>query len=691
MRVGILGSSGFIGRSTCAALRQRGHNVVELPSIRIPRISEEHLKRDVEAMDRTSLIQAMNGCDAVVNCAGDPDASSRDIQTLLAANAALPLFSGIAAKAAGCNRFIHISSAVVQGRTRQLNTEPAALPGVSPYAHSKILGEQLLGSLPEGFAVIYRPPSVHAADRRITRALSVISRKGLGVVAGAGEMASPQAHIANVADAIVFLVESEVSPPPIVTHPWEGQTTGSILRALGNKEPHHVPVTLARVGISVAYGACRLLPTQKANVRRAEMMLFGQEQATSWLTANGWRGAAGADAWEEISTRTAGPEKVVVVASVASMIENFNLPNLHQLKSLGLEVHVAANFQSGNTVDDTRLKDLKNELESWGFVWHQIDFSRRATAANSHLRSFGQLLGLVSRLNPLFVHAHSPIGAAIGRLVCAVHRIPVIYTAHGFHFMKKGPSSAWISYFPLEYALSLFTDTAICINSEDAARAKQMGYSRVVLSPGVGVKLDDFKIDPGSRISARLQLGIKPHETVVLSVGELNKNKNHLTAVRAIASLRNPNIRYMICGQGELYSELMDAAERLGLCGQLELTGYQRNIRRYLEAADIFLFPSLREGLPVALIEAMSAGLPCAASDIRGVRDLLGETAGLLFPAKDSASIAGAVQCLVENDELRLSLGREAQRRSRRYSVDAAMSVIRPVYRRLYASQSPRS
>lgn len=127
------------------------------------------------------------------------------------------------------------------------------------------------------------------------------------------------------------------------------------------------------------------------------------------------------------------------------------------------------------------------------------------------------------------------------------------------------------------------------------------------------------------------EIGITAEKTLLLSVGELNENKNHSTVIKAIAKMGDHSVHYLIAGQGVLQKQLEKLAFCLGVASQVHFLGFREDIADIMKLVDIYCLPSLREGLNVSLMEAIASGLPCIASDIRGNRDLLGR--GCLVPA----------------------------------------------------------
>lgn len=296
--VAVVGASGFVGRAVVSRLDELGSNPVR---IRAPRITytpgtklSEHLDESTVAIEE--LAQRLHGTDAVVNAAGDPDASSRNVPELAEANSVLPAIIATAAVEAGVKRYVHISSAVVQGRIPTLDASNYT-EAFSDYAHSKAIGERTARKYGPQETVVYRPPSVHAEDRRITQMIARLGQSPLRSIAGKGNAPSPQALLANVADAVVHLALSENEPPGVVHHPWEGVTTSSLLRDLGGREPRRIPQRVARTIVGLIRIVSKSTPSLSANARRLEMVWFGQAQNESWLTTNGWKPRAGTSEW----------------------------------------------------------------------------------------------------------------------------------------------------------------------------------------------------------------------------------------------------------------------------------------------------------------------------------------------------------------------------------------------------------
>lgn len=313
-------------------------------------------------------------------------------------------------------------------------------------------------------------------------------------------------------------------------------------------------------------------------------------------------------------------KRMLMLASVASMIDQFNMSNIELLQEMGYEVHVACNFEKGSTCTDEKVLELKKKLKQLHVRFFQIDFERNVMKLNQDLKAYKQVLKLARKYHYTFIHCHSPIGGVVGRMVGHKTNTKVIYTAHGFHFYKGAPLLNWLIYYPIEKFLSRFTDVLITINQEDYHRAKSKFHAQSVeYVPGVGIDLEKIQDVNKNKENLRKELKILENNKIIISVGELSYRKNHQIVIKALKNINN--VTYLICGQGELKESLQNLAKSEGV--DLRLLGFRKDVIELVKSSDMFVFPSLQEGLPVALMEAMACKVPCIASAIRGNEDLL--------------------------------------------------------------------
>ena len=365
-------------------------------------------------------------------------------------------------------------------------------------------------------------------------------------------------------------------------------------------------------------------------------------------------------------------KSVLILASVASMIDQFNMSNIAILQKLGYKVDVACNFERGNTCSQKRVKELKKKLDRINVDYYHIDFTRNVMDFLQDLTAYKQVKEIVQKNRYSFVHCHSPIGGVVGRLVCHQTWTKVIYTAHGFHFYNGAPLQNWLIYYPIEKWLSRYTDVLITINKEDYKRATEKFHAKkTVYIPGIGVDMEKFAPRVSGRDRIRGELGLKDDDIMLLSVGELNENKNHEKVIRVIKGL---DIVYVIAGKGEKKEELKNIAKECGV--DLRLVGFRSDVSDFYNAADVFVLPSIREGLNVSLMEAMATGLACAVSRIRGNTDLIEEEA-VLFDPRNEVELKLAVENAIGH---RKEYGQRNLQKIKKFELSAVEKLISEIY-----------
>lgn len=376
-------------------------------------------------------------------------------------------------------------------------------------------------------------------------------------------------------------------------------------------------------------------------------------------------------------------KKALVVTTVASTIDQFCMNDISILLD-NYDVQVAANFTKGNNTSKERINEFKSELIKNNIEINEVEFDRNPFS-QSNLIAYKKLKNIIEQNRFDLIHCHTPIAAMFTRLAAKELRkkvSKVIYTAHGFHFYKGAPMLNWLVYYPIEKWLARYTDTLITINKEDYERAKsKFKAKRVEYIPGVGIDLEKFSTVEIDRDLKRSELGLPEDALVVLSIGELNKNKNHEVIIRAIAKIDNPKIHYIICGQGQLDGHLRNLSKELGIENQVHLLGFRKDIPEICKVSDLFAFPSYREGLSVALMEAMANGLPVVCSNIRGNSDLIEDgKGGYLVEPADVEGFAKYIKNLIEDCRLRSELGGFNLKKIENYSIENVLKEMEEIY-----------
>ena len=367
--------------------------------------------------------------------------------------------------------------------------------------------------------------------------------------------------------------------------------------------------------------------------------------------------------------------KILYVTTI-SLTMGFFSEHIRMLQDAGHKVELACNLD----------ESLAEKVKLLNCVEHHIPFSR-SPLSKDNIKAYGELKELLDRERYDIVHTHTPNASVIVRLACRGLRkkgLKVFYTAHGFHFYKGAPLKNWLLYFPVEWMLSRVTDALITINKEDYARAQKFGAKKVCYVPGVGIDFSkfDFEFSKEERRAKRAELGVPENAKLLVSVGELNRNKNHEMIVRALSKLNDSNVHYCIVGSGDLREYLESLAKELGVAEQVHLLGYRNDVAQIYKVSDVFCFASFREGLPVALMEAMESELCVICSPIRGNTDLISDNVNG-FVAENNADIISekilaAVRCV--DTDYGYEMRRRAKKTVREFGVERVLEKLKSVY-----------
>ena len=371
-------------------------------------------------------------------------------------------------------------------------------------------------------------------------------------------------------------------------------------------------------------------------------------------------------------------KKVLFVATVVKMhIMVFHIPYLKMFKEMGWETAVAAR----NDYDDPDECAIP-----YCDTYYDIPFDRNPIKL-SNLKAYKSLKDIIDKGDYDIIHCHTPVGAMLTRLAAKTarkHGTKVFYTAHGFHFYKGAPAINWLLYYPVEKWLSLYTDVLITINNEDYERAKTFNAGKVCYVPGVGIDLNKFNVGHIDKAKKRREIGVSTDDFVLLSVGELSPRKNHEVVIRAMSVLKNNDklnkLEYMICGRGNYETELRKIAQDLNVIEHVHFLGFRADIAEICNCADLFIFMSHQEGLPVALMEAMACGLPAVCSDIRGNTDLIEDQKTGLIADNTPEAVAKAIVEVRQNNEMRKALASTALQKIKQFDLSSVENEMRMIY-----------
>ena len=354
------------------------------------------------------------------------------------------------------------------------------------------------------------------------------------------------------------------------------------------------------------------------------------------------------------------PVKVCQLINVDFALNHFVLPLMRGIRARGHEV-------VGVSAEGPLLAEARAE----GFRIAAAPFQRSYDLV-AHARAFAFLKRFFQQEKFDLLHVHTPLAGLIGRLAGRAAGVPrIAYTAHGFYFHDDMGFLPRTLHVGLEKLGARATDILMTQSAEDAATAIRLGLAPggVVHAIGNGVDIDKFHPDPALRAPVRAELDVDNSAVVAVMTGRLVAEKGYPELFRAAAQV--PNL-HLWCIGSRLASDHADPigaeieAAQVAMGNRLRLLGYRADVPRLLAAADLFVLPSHREGMPRSIIEAMATGLPVVATDIRGAREeVVPHETGLLVPVRDVPALAGALRALAEDAGLRARMGEAGLARAR--------------------------
>ena len=367
------------------------------------------------------------------------------------------------------------------------------------------------------------------------------------------------------------------------------------------------------------------------------------------------------------------------MAPMGSVHRRFNRANIEALHGLGYQVELAANFENGDGPEVHNQQYVEECMEK-GIITHSIPFERHSLSGS--LKCMPQVKQLLKEGQYVIVHAHTETGGLILRLAKSVKGNSLFfYTPHGMSFWKGSSLKSQLIYRPLERWICSGMDMNLGMNQEEVDMLRKWNSKTAAYVHGIGLNLERFQREGRTRNDVRAEFGVKEEDMLIVSVGELDDNKNHATVIKALSFLESKNYKYVVCGVGPNKGKLNQMVADAGLGDKVILAGYRSDIPDILHAADMFVFPSFHEGLPVSALEAMACGLPLICSKIRGNVDIVkdGEN-GFLFEPEDYLTLAIGMERLIIEQSLSKKFGDKNKEIVNAFSLNAVKEELGHVY-----------
>lgn len=332
-------------------------------------------------------------------------------------------------------------------------------------------------------------------------------------------------------------------------------------------------------------------------------------------------------------------KSVLIVSNSAGLITDFLDNDCTIYRDKGYRIDCACNMNYLG-------RDSSSFFDKFKIKPYDIKFPIRSLNIADIIKSYNQLKKIIKNNKYNAVHCHSTIAAAICRECTKKEKAKVIYTSHGFPFYEGCQDKKAVFYKAVEKHFSKYTDTIITVCNEDFNNARNMCCEKVYKINGVGVDFKRFDIPNFGKNEYRRKLGLKEDRKYILSVGELNTNKNHRVIIEALSKLNNKKITYLICGRELTEIGKKEELEQLAKLHEVEVIflGYRTDVPEICMCADIGAFPSYKEGLGLSGIEMLRAGIPIVASNRQGIKDYVKDgVTGYLCNPNDPDSFAEGI------------------------------------------------
>ncbi|WP_423594993.1 glycosyltransferase family 4 protein [Roseateles sp. MS654] len=334
--------------------------------------------------------------------------------------------------------------------------------------------------------------------------------------------------------------------------------------------------------------------------------------------------------------------------------------------------------------------EFTEQLRRIGVRVHLVPELERAISPRQDVRAYLALRDYFRAERPDIVHTHSSKTGILGRLAAKAAKVPtIVHTVHGYAFPAEPRPAIKAIFKLLERKAGRVTDRMIVLNDTDAAIARDMlgvpGDRLAVLPNGVDVDTYAPAAPEQRQVLRQSAFGIgAPDHVLVGMVGRLWLQKNPQCFVRAaiqVAAQRD-NVSFFMIGDGEFRGELEAAITASGQADRIRILGWRSDVPALLKALDLMVLPSRWEGMPLAILEAMSSGIPVIASDIPGNHHLVRDGSdGRLFPLDDADALAKATIDLIDDPLKRARFSAEARAKIlAHYTLSARMNKITAIY-----------
>ncbi len=310
---------------------------------------------------------------------------------------------------------------------------------------------------------------------------------------------------------------------------------------------------------------------------------------------------------------------------------------------------------------------LRSKLEEQSISTRPITELGRDVSVSKDAGSFKEIFSIIRREKPDVLHLHSPKAAGLGALAGRLLRIKkIIYTVHGWAFNENRPLHQKIAIILFSWLTTIFSHKIILLSEKELSQTLSfpfIGGKTILIPLGIGAPV--FISVDGARqfIAKKIEVPFADFnkKTIIGTIAELHTNKGLVFLIQAVKDVvaKHPHAVIIIIGDGEQRSYLEKMTKELGLEKHVYLTGYISSASEYIKAFDIFILPSVKEGLPYTILEAGYAGLPIIATTVGGIPEIIDDMkSGILIQPRKPAEIAHAINFYIEHLDVARQYGR---------------------------------
>lgn len=373
-------------------------------------------------------------------------------------------------------------------------------------------------------------------------------------------------------------------------------------------------------------------------------------------------------------------KRILFLTTVARTLHAFLMPIAIALKKKGWRVDAGA-------ANMCTIPQLRNAFDKC----YEISWNRNPLHIKN-LKSLVKLRNLIGLYD--IIHVHTPVASFFTRLACAFlfnFKAKLIYTAHGFHFHPEGNLLKNLIYLIAEKITGRLADYLIVINDEDYQAAKKyklLPLERLIRMYGVGIDTnfyDPAKLPDSTAFRLRYFLKIPAKAPIITMIAEFIDRKRHMDLIKALSIIvKKKEIYILFVGDGPLLLKSKKLVKKLNVSHYVQFLGRRKDIRTLIKISTIVVLPSIQEGLPVTIMEALSMETPVIATNIRGSRELLSNGCGSLISPKSPQILANTILNLVDDLELRINMGKIGRKKMQgKYEINEIISQHNDIYESL--------